>query len=179
MPDFALEKWIRPSLEDAAARLGKRGLSRFVLLAVGFVIGLAALPVIAAGRFWLGLALMLLSRAVAAIGRVNAGLREERLGGAFELIFLGSIPFAFALNEPRCALSASLLLFGLIAAGAASVFANADRVLARGDVAVCIAAYALSCLRPEWFALIAYFLSVFCFIAAGARIALAFTRSDA
>jgi hypothetical protein len=66
-----------------------------------------------------------------------------------------------------------------MAAGAASLFANDRRALATGDVAMCIAAYAISCLRPDWFALIAYMLSLFCFVAAGVRIASAFTRSGA
>jgi hypothetical protein len=179
MAGFALNKWIRPSLEGTVARLAALGLGPTALLVASLVIGLTALPSVATGRFRLGLTLILLSRAVAAIGGTNAGAREARLGAAFELIFVASIPFAFALNDPTCALAASLLLFGLIVAGAASQFANVDHPFAASDVALCVAAYAISCLRPQWFALIAYILAVFCFIAAGARIALAFSRSDA
>jgi hypothetical protein len=179
MPDFALEKWIRPPLEDASARLGALGFGSPVLVIGGLVLGLAALPAIATGRFWPGLVLILLSRAVATLGGVNAGARDAALAAAFELIVLASIPFAFALNDPASALSASLLLFAMMAAGAASLFANDRRALATGDVAMCIAAYAISCLRPDWFALIAYMLSLFCFVAAGVRIASAFTRSGA
>jgi hypothetical protein len=110
---------------------------------------------------------------------MHAGARELRLGAAFEVMFLAGVPFAFALDAPGSALSASLLLFGLIASATASLFANAGRGLATGDVAIGIIASALACLRPDWFALIAYMLALACFVAAGARIALAYSRSDA
>jgi hypothetical protein len=179
MADFALEKWIRPPMEDAASRLAALGVSSLVLAVVALVTGLAALPSIAQGHFWLGLVLILLSRLIDAIGQVRADTREQSLAAAFETIVLASIPFAFALNDPSSALSATLLLFGLIAAGASSLFANEARALGRSDVAICVAAFALACLRPQWFALLAYVLALFCFVAAGARIALVFTRSGA
>lgn len=164
-------------MEDAAARLAALGAGSRVLIVTALIAGLAALPFIARGRYWPGLVLIPVSRLVAAIGQVGAGAREQGLIGAFEMIFLASIPFAFAIGDPPSALSATLLLFALIAAGAASLFANEARALARGDVVVCVAAFALACLRPQWFALIAYTLALFCFIAAGARIAFALTRS--
>jgi hypothetical protein len=178
MADFALGKWLVPPLEEVAARLAAFGIGSVACIASGLVVGLAALPSIARGHLWLGLILILLSRIVAAIGRVNAGAREADLAGAFELIFLASVPFAFALNDPHSALSATLLLFGLIAAGAAALFADTRRGLAASDVAVCVAAFALACLHPDWFAPVAYMLSFFCFAAAGMRIASAFTRGD-
>jgi hypothetical protein len=179
MPDFALEPWIKPQLERAAARLASFGVSTAYLVAGSLVAGLAALPSIATGRFWLGLVLILLSRAVAIIGAVNSGVRETNLAAAFDVIALASLPFAFALNDPSAGLVASLLLFAMIAAGAASLFADANRALAPLDVAICVAAFAISCLRPDWFALAAYVLSIFCFVAAGTRIALAAMRSGA
>jgi hypothetical protein len=178
MPDFALGKWTRPPLEDAAARLASLGANSLVLVIAALIAGLAALPSIARGHFWLGLALILLSRLIAVLGQVGVSAREQRLAAAFEIVFLGSVPFAFALGDPTSALSATLLLFGLIAAGAVSLFANEVRALARSDVAVCVVAFALACLRPQWFALIAYMLALFCFAAAGVRIALALTRSS-
>ena len=179
MADFALGKWIRPPLEDAASRLAALGVGSLVLILTALIAGLAALPSIAQGHFWLGLVLIPLSRLIDAIGQVRADTREQRLAAAFETIVLASIPFAFALNDPSSALSATLLLFGLIAAGASSLFANNTGALRRGDVVICVTAFALACLRPQWFALIAYMLALFCFIAAGVRITFAFARSDA
>jgi hypothetical protein len=179
MADFALAQWIRPPLEDLASRLAALGLGSLALIFASLLAGLAALPAIALGHFWLGLVLILLSRLIDAIGRVGVEPRELRLAAAFELIFLASIPFAFALNDPASALSAALLLFGLIAAGASALFASDARALKRSDVFICVAAFALACLRPQWFALIAYMLALFCFVAAGARIALVFARSGA
>ena len=178
MPDLALGKWIRPPLEDAAARLAALGAGSRVLIVAALVTGLTGLPFIARNHYGSGLVLILLSRLIAAIARIGAAEREQKLAAAFETIFLASVPFAFALGNPTSALSATLFLFALIAAGAASLFADEARALARSDVALCIAAFALACLRPNWFALIAYMLALFCFVAAGMRIALAFTRGD-
>lgn len=177
MADFALGKWIRPPLEGAAARLTAHGVGSLVVVVGALVSGLAAMPSIARGHFWLGLVLIFFSRLIDAIGQVGASARERRLAAAFELIVLASVPFAFALGDPASALSATLLLFGLIAAGASSLFANDARALKRSDAFICFGAFVLACLRPQWFALIAYVLALFCFIAAGARIAFALTRS--
>ena len=179
MADFAPGKWIRPPLEDAATRLTVLGMGSLALIIAALITGLAAVPSIARGYFWLGLVLILISRLIDAIGQVGASAHERRLAATFELIFLASIPFAFALNDPSSALSATLLLFGLIAAGASSLFANDARGPKRSDMAICVAAFALACLRPQWFALIAYMLALFCFIVAGVRIAFALTRSGA
>lgn len=173
------EKWIGPLRAVAAARLAAAGFGTRASVFIAFASGLAALPSIATGHFWLGLIFILLSRALAAISPTAAKTSDVDLESALDVIFLASIPFAFALNDPASALSASLLLFALIAAGAASLFANSARALATLDVAICIAAFVLCCVRPDWFALIAYMLSVFCFVAAGARIALAVARSGA
>jgi hypothetical protein len=179
MPEFALGKWIGPPLEGAASRLVAFGVGSSVLVLATLLVGLAALPSIARGHFWLGLFLILLSRLIDALGRTGAGARELRLAAAFEPIVLASVPFGFALNDPSSALAATLALFGLIAAGASSLFASDSPALKRSDVAICVAAFALACLRPQWFALIAYMLALFCFIAAGVRIALVFTRGAA
>ncbi len=179
MADFALGRWIGPALESAAAQLAALGVRSLVLIVVALVVGLAALPVIAQAHFWLGLVLILLSRLIDAVGREIVGPREQRLAAAFEPIVLAGVPFAFALNDPASALSAVLLLFGMIASGASSLFANEARALGRSDAAICVAAFSLACLRPQWFALIAYMLALFCFIAAGARTAFALTRGDA
>ncbi len=60
-----------------------------------------------------------------------------------------------------------------------SLLANTDRAIAIVDTLVCVAAFAFACLFPVWFSLIAYVLGVFCFAAAGTRIALILTRSGA
>jgi hypothetical protein len=178
MANFMLAKWIRPPLEEVAARSAALGISSLILIVAGLGAGFVALLSIARGFFWVGAAFILLSRLFAAIGQVNATEREFGLAAAFDLIFLAGVPFAFALNDPGAGLSATLLLFGLIAAGAASFFANVRRALAARDIAVCVAAYSLACLRPHWFVLIAYVLGLFCFVTAGMRMAVAFVRGD-
>jgi hypothetical protein len=161
---------------QAATRLAALGLRSRVLVAMGFVIGLAAMPLVATGHSWIALPVLLLGFFLAAIGRTNTSPRGEEFSASLDLIVLASVPFGFALADPARALAAAFLLFALIAAGAASLFANADRTLPAMDRAICIAAFAFACVFPIWFSLTAYALGIIGFAAAGTRVALAVTR---
>jgi hypothetical protein len=162
-----------------ASRASSHGVKPIAPIAAALLAGLAGLPAIATGRFLPGLLFLFLSRAAAMIGTVSAGARDRRVATAFDAIFFASVPFAFALHDPATGLTASLLLFGMIAAGAASLFARGDGRIAVPDQALLLAAFALACVRPDWFSLIAYLLALLCFIAAGMRVALAMMRSGA
>jgi hypothetical protein len=164
---------------QAAAQLAARGIVSGMVITAGFVIALAAMPLVATGHSGIALAGLLLGLTLSAVGRTNAEERVWRLSAALDLIVFASVPFAFALADPSRALAASFLLFGLIAAGSASLFANAHRAIAILDALVCVAAFAVACLVPEWFSLNAYVLGVLCFVAAGTRVALVLTRSGA
>jgi hypothetical protein len=164
---------------QAATRLAALGLRSRVLVAMGFVIGLAAMPLIATGHGWIALPVLLSGIVLAAIGRTNTSPRGEEFSASLDLIVLASVPFGFALADPARALAAAFLLFALIAAGAASLFANANRTLPVIDRALCVVALALACAFPLWFSLIAYALGIIGFAAAGTRMALAVTRSGA
>jgi hypothetical protein len=164
---------------QAATQLAARGIATGAMITAGFIIALAAMPLVATGHSWIALAALLLGLALSAVGRTTAGERIWHLSAALDLVVFASVPFAFALADPSRALAASFLLFGFIAAGSASLFANSNRAIATLDALVCIAAFAVACLVPVWFSLIAYVLGVFCFAAAGTRIALVLTRSGA
>jgi hypothetical protein len=164
---------------QAAAHLTARGIASGAAITAGFVVALAAMPLVATGHSGIALAALLFGLTLSAIGRANASERIWHLSEALDLVVFASVPFAFALADPSRALAASFLLFGLIAAGSASLFANANRAIATLDALVCVAAFAAACLFPVWFSLIAYMLGVFCFAAAGTRIALTLTRSSA
>jgi len=161
----------------AAMRLAALGIGTFVQLGAGFLVALIAVPLIAAGHSWIALPVLLAGLGLMAVAGTGASARVAELSSAFALIVLAGLPFAFALNDPARALAAIFLMFGMTAAGAASLFANAGRGLARTDTALCICAFAFACLLPVWFSLVAYALGLSCFMAAGARIALAVARS--
>jgi hypothetical protein len=163
----------------AAARMAAFGIGAMALIAGGFVVGLAAMPLVATSHSWIALPVLLLGLVLAAIGRTNADERRRPLSAALDLIVFAGVPFGFALADPGRALAASFLLFGLIALGAASLIANANRTLAETDRVACIVALALACMFPLWFSLFAYALGIVCFSAAGARIAWTLTRSVA
>jgi hypothetical protein len=160
MPDLSLRRWLDAALAPAAQRAAALGVSAVALPAAGLTVGLAALPSIALGHSWLGLACILLSRVPALVGA--AGARD--LAARLSAIFYGSLPFAFALADPGRALAAAFALFGFVA------FVSVKRLDAIDEI-VCTLAFAASCVFASWFSLIAYALGIACFIVAGIRLA--------
>jgi hypothetical protein len=160
MPDLSLRRWFAVPLAHAAQRAAASGLSAVMLLAAGLVVGLAALPSIALGHSWLGLACIVLSRIPTLVGA--AGARD--LAARLSAIFYGSLPFAFALADPGRALAAAFALFGFVA------FVSVERIDAREEI-VGTLAFAAACVFAGWFSLIAYALGIACFIVAGMRLA--------
>jgi hypothetical protein len=160
MAGFSFQRAFDAPLARAAGRADALGLSAGRLLAAGLLIGLLALPAIALGRFWAGLALILASRAAALVGRVNA----PELAAKLAAIFFASLPFAFALADPTRALAAAFALFGFVA------FLSVRRVDRVAEL-VCTALFAVACAVTGWFSLIAYALGIACFAAMGATLA--------
>ncbi|HWA89572.1 MAG TPA: hypothetical protein VG889_06015 [Rhizomicrobium sp.] len=138
-------------IEAARARVGARALSLG-----GFAVGLAAVPLIALGHFWIALGVLLAGRAIALLGDSDGGL---------DAVLFASLPFAFALADPSRAVAAAFLLFAFVASTATT------RRLERIDGYVALAGFALACLLPERFGLIAYAMGVACFVVAGLRFA--------
>jgi len=163
----------------AAARLNASGVGSMVLIAAGFIVALATVPLLATGHSWIALPVLLIGLLLSALGRTTSSEHIKALSATFDLVVFAGLPFGFALGDPARAVAASFLLFGLIGLGAASLIANANRTLAETDRVACIVAFTLACVFPLWFGLIAYVLGISCFAAAGARIALALMRSTA
>jgi hypothetical protein len=160
MPDLPPRRWLDAPLAHAAQRATALGLSAPMLTAAGLAVGLAALPAIALGHSWLGLACILLSRVPALIGAVTA----RDLGAKLSAIFYASLPFAFALADPGRALAAAFALFGFVA------FVSVRRIDALEEI-VCTLAFAASCVFANGFSLVAYALGIACFVVAGMRLA--------
>jgi hypothetical protein len=168
---------VRYARATVAARLDASGIGPVALIGAGFVLSLATIPLLATGHSWIALPLLLAGLLISAIGRTRASERIRALSTTFDLVVFASVPFGFALGDPGRAVAASFLLFGLVALGAASLIASANRTLGETDRAACIVAFALACAFPLWFGLVAYVLGISCFAAAGARIALALIRN--
>jgi len=160
MARLSLTSALDTALARAAERTATLGVSARLLVLGGFVVGLLAIPAIALGRFWIGFALVVVSRAAALIGRPNAPGPAAILAA----IALASLPFAFALADPSRALASCFALFGFVA------FVSVRRVDALAEL-VCTILFAAACAMPGWFSLIAYALGIASFAATGATLA--------
>ena len=163
---------------QVAAQIVASGLGSAALIVASLAIGIAAVPLIATQHSWIAAMALLGGLFCAAVGRTGSDVRWRDLSAAFDLIVLAGVPFGFALADPSRALAASFVLFGIVAAVAASLFADVTRKLNAADCGICILAFLLACAMPPWFSLIAYVMGLAAFIAAGMRVSLALTRSD-
>lgn len=196
MFDARLRSLIDPPLTAAGTRLARAGISADAVTVTGFAFGLAAALAIANGLFLVGLALIALNRVFDGLdGAVARAGRSSDRGGYLDIVldfvFYAAVPLAFAVANPaQNALAAVVLLFTFTANGSAflafAVFAERRRLtttaqgtkslfyvsgLAEGGET--IAAFALMCLVPGWFAAIAAVFAVVCGLSAAARIVLA------
>jgi hypothetical protein len=153
LPDPA--RWTAP----VRARLGQWGLGEVWLVWAGFVVGIAAVPAIAWHHYWPALALIVLSRAL--------GLLPARsdLGEALDTVFFAGLLFAFALSDPAGAVAACYALFGFVAS------VSVVKRVAPHEALLLTFAFALACVLPNRFGVIAYALGMLGFVSAGLRIA--------
>ena len=114
-----------------------------------------------------GAEVTILERAQAAQGATWASAGMIAIAGA-------GLAFAFALAEPDRALAAMFLMFGLVARTAADAIAPTDTGLI-GKIELFVA-FAVACLFPRWFSIVAYAFGILCFVAAGSRVASAAQR---
>jgi phosphatidylglycerophosphate synthase len=185
MFDPILRRLAAPLLARGATPLSAVG-ADLVSLA-GFAVGIAVIPAIARHAYGVGLVLLLLNRLIDALDGAVARQTRATGRGAFldatlDLIVFTGVPFAFALAEPSHALAAVFLVFAIAASGAASVFLNAQGWSVAGFVGRIMEdteltlAFAIACLMPAWFGIVAYVAGALCFLTAGARIAFAMSR---
>lgn len=196
MFDARLRLLIDPPLNAAGRTVAAIGLTANAVTVIGLVFGLAAAGLIAAGYPLLALPLLLANRLADGLdGAVARATERTDLGGyldiVFDFLFYGAIPLAFALQDPdNNALAAAVLLLSFYANGAAfltfAIMAERKRLetsrqglkslyylggLAEGAETILI--FALMCLWPEGFSLLAYGFAALCGVSAAARIATA------
>ncbi|MBL6939112.1 MAG: hypothetical protein ISR49_14890 [Alphaproteobacteria bacterium] len=171
MLDAVLSRAAAPYLAPAGARLSS-SISTTVATVAAFVSGAAALPAIGFRKYWLALGLLVL-RAIldvlaGAIARAKPPTAAEAaLDRTLDLVLSAAVPFAFALAMPDRALAAMFLLLGLVVrAGSTDVVA--EEVVGKTELLI---AFALGCIFPDRFSIVAYVIGVLCFVGAGRRLA--------
>jgi phosphatidylglycerophosphate synthase len=185
MLDRATAALFAPSLRWAALALKRANVRADHVTVLGFCLGIAALPVLAAGQYALALALILFNRLADGIDGSLARLTGPTERGAFlditlDFIFYASVPLGFALADPpRNALPAAVLLLAFMGT-ASSFLAYAAIAAKRGAVNVAypnksiyylggltestetVAVFITCCLIPAWFAPLAYIFAALC-----------------
>jgi phosphatidylglycerophosphate synthase len=195
-----LDGWARrkvdPLIEALARRLDGTGLSANAVTLAACALGFAAAALIAAGWFVSALALILASRLGDGLdGALAARQGRTDLGGFLDITldfaFYGAVPAGFALADPSSnAVAGAILLFTFYVNGA-SFLAYAAAAARRGmeseargkksiffttglaEATETLIAFALMCLFPRWFPVLAYLFAALTAYTTLSRIALA------
>jgi phosphatidylglycerophosphate synthase len=174
-------------LTALAQQLAARNISANTISAVGFIIGVTAVPLIISGFYDWAIAAILFNRVADGIDGTVARLTKPTDQGAFldislDFLFYSSIPLAFAIADPdNNALAASLLLYCFVGTGstflAYAILAEKRALKSviyphKGfyylggltEASETITFFVLMCLFPDNFALLAYLFSAACLI---------------
>ena len=193
MLDRAATALLRPVLGRVAAVLVNSGVRADAVTVTGFALGLLAAGAIALQRPLWGLALILASRLMDGLDGAVARLTEPTDRGAFlditlDFLFYAAVPLAFALADPAAnALPAAVLLAAFIGTGSSflafSIFAERRSLKSRAfahkgiyylggltEATETLICFALMCLWPGQFALLAYTFAALCGITLITRI---------
>ncbi|MEI9993421.1 MAG: CDP-alcohol phosphatidyltransferase family protein [Rhizomicrobium sp.] len=183
MLDPVLRRHTDRLIGPAAARLAALHIRADSLTLSAFLFTVLAMWDVGHRSYLLGLGFLVAGRvfdrldgAVARhVGATRFGAYLDRL---LDLTATAGLAFAFALAEPDRALAAMFLMLALVVRAAA--WMPADRhggLLAQtGDLvgkSEFFVAFAVACVFPAWFSILAYVIGVACFIAAGGRLAAA------
>jgi phosphatidylglycerophosphate synthase len=192
MLDARLRPWIDPVLDRVGRPLAATGLRANHVTLLGFVVGLGAVPALAAGACVLALALILASRLLDGIdGAVARASASTDFGGFLDIVcdfvFYAAVPLGFALADPANALPALFLVVSFMGTGA-SFLAYAVLAAKRGistelggqkafyylggltEGFETIACFTLMCLFPRAFPLIAWIFGAMCWITTASRV---------
>lgn len=196
MLDGWAHRRIAPALQRLAVPLASAGVPANAITLAGFALGIAAAAAIAYGHFWTGLALILLSRLSdgldGAVARING---KTDLGGYLDIVLdfavYGTVPLGFVLADPAAnALAGAVLVFSFYVNGASflayAIMAEKRKMetTARGaksffftaglaEATETIAVFALFCLFPAWFPVLAYLFAALTLYTTVSRIVLA------
>lgn len=193
MFDGAIRPKIDPILNRLATRLVQMGATADRVTIIGFILGCFAALAIIQGWFLIGLALLLISRIFDGLdGAVAKQTQSTDFGGFLDIVldfaFYGMIPLAFAIYDPaQNALAAAVLIFTFYANGA-SFLAFSTLAAKQGletdvrgsksiffttgltEATETIVLFALFCLIPSGFTLMAYIFAALCLYTTISRI---------
>jgi phosphatidylglycerophosphate synthase len=191
MIDRPLAILIKPCVDACSRSLIQLGLRANTISTIGFLIGLSGAVFIANTGYLSGLVLLLISRAFDAFDGAVARMTAPTDRGGFlditlDFIFYASIPLAFAIANPAAnALAAATLLFAFMGTSS-SFLAYASLAAKRGsapspskaiiylggltEAFETLLCFALMCVLPQYFALLAYGFSAMCFLTVVTRI---------
>ncbi|MCF8208086.1 MAG: CDP-alcohol phosphatidyltransferase family protein [Rhodoferax sp.] len=203
MFDRALNAALQRPLTRMASGLLVCGLRANQITWIGFVLGLTAIPLIALGQPLWALLSIALNRLADGLDGAMARLTRPTDLGAFldislDFLFYASIPLAFVLADPaHNGLPGAVLIYSFIGTGS-TFLAFAVLATKRGTTSTAfrhkgfyylggltestetIAVFALMCLAPGWFAVLAYGFAGLCALTTVTRMAagMAAFRSD-
>ena len=192
MFDAALRRLIDPPLDAAGRRLAATGVSANAVTVGGFLVGILAVPALAAGRYDLALLAILANRLGDGLdGAIARSVGPSDLGGYLDIvldfIFYSAVVLGIALGRPDHALWAAFLIFSFVGTGS-SFLAYAIVAAKRGVTTASrgrksiyylgglaeggetIAAFVLVCLFPDAFPWIAGVFGAMCWITTAGRI---------
>lgn len=169
------------------------GLSANQVTLMGFVLGMAALPLLAFEYYLLAIGAMLLNRLLDGLDGTMARLTQVSDRGGFldivlDFLFYSAIPLGFALANPaENALAAAVLIYSFVGTGSSflafAIFA-AKRQLSSSayphksfyylggltEATETLLVFTLMCLIPAWFSVLAYGFASLCLLSTALRI---------
>ncbi|MEE4205949.1 MAG: CDP-alcohol phosphatidyltransferase family protein, partial [Erythrobacter sp.] len=196
--DAKLRPLIDPPLNRAGSALAGWGVTANALTLAGLALGLAGALAIALGEIGAGLALILANRLLDGLdGAVARARGPTEFGGYLDIVadfaFYVSVPLAFGVLSDANTLPALVLVASFVLTGV-SFLAFAVIAAQRGEAteahgkkgffystglaegAETIAVFALMCLLPGWFGIIAYAYAGLCVLTVFQRSAMALVR---
>jgi len=174
MLDSLLRRRLDGPLAPVAAWLAARKIKSWTLTVSAFLCTAVAMLDIGHRTYLAALALLVIAGAFDLLdGPVARQEGTTPLGATLDrvlsVIAAAGLAFAFALAEPDRALAAMFLMLGLVARTAALSEPQAGwSVVGKTELFI---AFALACLFPAWFSILAYAVGILCFVAAGTRVA--------
>lgn len=196
MIDARLRRLIDPPLDRLALAFDGLPITANQVTVAGFLLGLAAPPLLAFQYYGAALSVILVNRLLDGLdGAVARRKGISDLGGYLDIvldfIFYSAVVFGFALAQPDKAPYAAFLIFSFIGTGSSflaySTLAAKRRITTeiRGKKSIyylggltegfeTIVAFVLMCLLPQWFWLIALIFGIMCWVTTGFRISWAF-----
>jgi phosphatidylglycerophosphate synthase len=172
MLDSILARYVSPRLAPVGTRISAIVPANLLTLAA-FLSGAGALAMIGYRKYLVALGLLALRGVLdvldGTVARTQAPTRTvATLDRMLDLVVSAAVPFAFALAMPERALAAMLLMLGLVARAGAGSEAGVPLLVGKTELFL---AFALACIFPDRFSVIAYAVGILCFISAGQRVA--------